>query len=162
NNAKFIARDIAKFSSAELMALFRGAKTRVLVGCAPCQPFSTLNNKNNKGSLNKNARKHWYPLFRFMRLVREVKPEIVSMANVPDLANEKRYPVFTAFLATLRDCGYKVSYRTVDASRYGVPQRRRRVVLLASRLGGIALIPETHAEHEVVTVRAAISKLPRL
>lgn len=159
NSARFIARDISRFTARELKELYRGASTRVLVGCAPCQPFSALNKKRlKKGS----AKKHWYPLFRFMRLIRDVRPEIVSMENVPDLTNSQRYPVFTEFLRTLADCGYFVSYRVVDSSRYGVPQRRKRVVLLASRLGEINLIPETNGENDVVTVRDAIGQLPRL
>lgn len=159
NNAAFIGKDISRFTAKELKKLYRGATTRILVGCAPCQPFSALNKKR---LVKKDARKHWYPLFRFMRLIREVKPEIVSMENVPDLSNQKRYPVFSDFLQTLKECGYSVSYQTVDSSRYGVPQRRKRLVLLASRLGVISLVPETVSENELVTVRDAIGALPRL
>jgi DNA (cytosine-5)-methyltransferase 1 len=159
NNAIFIGKDISRFTSKELKKLYRGAKTRVLVGCAPCQPFSALNKKR---LVKKDAQKHWYPLFRFMRLIRKVKPEIVSMENVPDLSNMERYPVFSDFLRTLAECGYSVSYQTVDSSRYGVPQRRKRLVLLASRLGAISLIPETHDKDKVITVRNTIAKLPRL
>jgi DNA (cytosine-5)-methyltransferase 1 len=159
NDASFIGKDISRFTAKELQKLFEGAKTRILVGCAPCQPFSALNKKRLE---KKDAQKHWYPLFRFMRLIRKVKPEIVSMENVPDLSNAERYPVFSDFLKTLKDCGYSVSYRTVDSSRYGVPQRRRRLVLLASRLGEIDLIPETHDEDTFATVRDAIGSLERI
>jgi DNA (cytosine-5)-methyltransferase 1 len=159
NDASFIGKDISRFTVKELKQLFKGARTRVLVGCAPCQPFSALNKKRLQ---KKDALKHWYPLFRFMRLIRAVKPEIVSMENVPDLSNEKRYPVFAEFLQTLDECGYSVSYKIVDSSKYGVPQRRKRLVLLASRLGAISLIPETHDEDDLVTVRDAISALPRI
>jgi len=157
--AEFIKRDIAKFTPKELKALFRGASVRVLVGCAPCQPYSTLN--RNRVS-KKEARKKWYPLYRFMKLIREVKPEIVSMENVPDLSNTAKYAVFGEFVETLGELGYAVSFRTVDASRYGVPQKRQRLVLLASRLGNISLIEETHREDNLVTVRDAIRSLPRL
>ncbi len=159
NDAVFIGKNIARFTAKELKKLYRGATTRVLVGCAPCQPYSALNKKR---LVKKDAREHWYPLFRFMRLIRKVKPEIVSMENVPDLSNEKRYPVFSDFLRTLKDCGYSVTFKIVDSSHYGVPQRRKRLVLLASRLGPIDLVPETHDEDELVTVRDAIAGLPRL
>ena len=159
NGATFIRRDISRFTARELNELYRGATTRILVGCAPCQPFSKLNKKRLS---KREVQKHWYPLYRFMRLIRAVKPEIVSMENVPDLSKEEKYPVFSDFLKTLQECGYSVSYRVVDSSRYGVPQRRRRLVLLASRLGQIELIPETHSEEQLSTVRDAISGLPRL
>ncbi len=159
NGAKFIAKDIARFSSRELDKLFGNATIKILVGCAPCQPYSSLTRRKLSA---KERRKRWYPLYRFMRLVRATKPEVVSMENVPDLSNTAKYPVFEEFVKALRKMGYYVAYKTVDASRYGVPQRRNRLVLLASTLGKIELISETHAEDEVATVRDAIKSLPIL
>jgi DNA (cytosine-5)-methyltransferase 1 len=97
-----------------------------------------------------------------MRLVRRVKPDIVSMENVPELANGNKYPVFTDFVATLRELDYEVSFRVVDAAKYGVPQSRKRLVLLASRLGKIEFIKETRNRSRFETVRSAIGSLPRL
>lgn len=159
NRAKFIGKDIARFTSSELKALFGGAQVKVLVGCAPCQPYSTLTRRRLSA---KEKRKRWYPLYRFMRLVKATEPEVVSMENVPDLSNTEKYPVFAEFVRALQKAGYHVSYTTVDASRYGVPQRRNRLVLLASKLGEIELIPHTHDDATVVTVRDAIKSLPRL
>lgn len=157
--AKFIRKDIARFTSTELQSLFNGAKVRVLVGCAPCQPYSSLNKKR---LTEDDAKSRWYPLYKFMRLISKVKPEIVSMENVPDLSNEEKYPVFTEFLRILRKHKYSVSYKIIDSSRYGVPQKRKRLVLLASRLGPISMVPETHSDDQLITVRDAIGKLPRL
>jgi DNA (cytosine-5)-methyltransferase 1 len=159
NGAKFISKDIARFTARELDDLFGDADVRVLVGCAPCQPYSTLTRRRLSA---KEKHKRWYPLYRFMRLVRATKPDIVSMENVPDLSNTEKYPVFADFVKALRREGYHVSYATIDASRYGVPQRRNRLVLLASRLGEISLIPSTHDNETAVTVRDAIKSLPRL
>jgi len=159
NNAKFFRRDIAKFTAREISKLFDGAAVRVLVGCAPCQPFSSLNRRRLS---KRNAKKHWYPLYRFQRIIRRLKPEIVSMENVPELANGDKYPVFNDFLGTLQALDYHVTYKVVDASRYGVPQRRRRLVLLASRLGPISLVRETHDEKSAATVKQSIKSLPRL
>ena len=83
------------------------------------------------------------------------------MENVPELADEKKFPIFDRFLRTLRKNGYHVSHRVVDASKYGVPQRRRRLVLLASKYGPISLPAETHAGAPI-TVRESIAQLPRL
>jgi DNA (cytosine-5)-methyltransferase 1 len=159
NGAKFICKDIARFTARELSDLFGDATIRVLVGCAPCQPYSTLARRKRPP---KAEAKRWYPLYRFMRLVEATKPEIVSMENVPDLSNTQKYPVFAEFVAVLERTGYHVWYATVDASRYGVPQRRNRLVLLASRLGEIALIPDTHDDKAVATVRKTIASLPAL
>jgi DNA (cytosine-5)-methyltransferase 1 len=159
NKSEFIARDISRFTAKELRELYRGAAIRVLVGCAPCQPYSPLGRRK---LTKKEKRARWYPMYHFMTLVKRVKPEIVSMENVPDLSNTSKYPVFGEFVEALRLAGYDVSFKTVDASKYGVPQRRQRLVLLASRLGPIELIPETHAGDAVVNVRAAIGSLPKL
>ncbi len=72
------------------------------------------------------------------RLVTEADANIVTMENVPQLARER---VFDEFVASLRARGFDVSYQVVDCVRYGVPQTRRRLVLLASRLGPIELLP---------------------
>jgi len=160
NDSKFICRDISRFTVKELRRLFRGATVRVLVGCAPCQPYSSLNRKKLD---QKEARRRLYPMYRFMTLIRRVKPEIVSMENVPDLSDAGKYPVFQEFVETLKVLGYAVFFERVDASRYGVPQKRNRLVLLASLLGeDITIIPETHAGDDIVTVQDAISTLPRL
>lgn len=159
NGAQFIHKDISRFTVKELRELFRGASVRVLVGCAPCQPYSSLSRRKLS---KKEARRRWYPMYRFMTLVKRVKPEIVSMENVPDLSDTRKYPVFDEFVRALEAFNYKVSFKKVDASRYGVPQKRQRLVLLASRLGPISLIAETHAAEDVLSVKEVIGKLPRL
>jgi DNA (cytosine-5)-methyltransferase 1 len=159
NNSKFIRRDISRFTVGELNNLFSGASIRILVGCAPCQPYSSLNRRK----LSKfEVRRRCYSMYRFMRLVKAVKPEIVSMENVPDLSNTRKYPVFDEFVKVLKKLDYEVIFKTVDASRYGVPQRRQRLVLLASRLGHISLLAETHDSSSLITVRKSIGSLPRL
>jgi DNA (cytosine-5)-methyltransferase 1 len=158
NGGKFIGKDISRFTARELRALFQGASVRVLVACAPCQPYSSLNRRKFRA---KEKRRHWYPIYRFLTLVKRVRPEIVSMENVPDLSDVQKYPVFEDFVKTLKALKYKVFFKKVDASKYGVPQKRHRLVLLASRLGTISLIAETHAD-AARTVKQVIGKLPRL
>lgn len=157
NGSKFICKNIVDFTTDDLKKIYGDAEIKILVGCAPCQPFSTLN--RNK-SVYKNADDNWKPLYRFMTLIKESSPHIVSMENVPDLSDEKKYPVFGEFIRTLASLGYSISYRKVDVSRYGVPQKRKRLVLLASLFGKIELVPETHNEKNLVTVKDAIKKLP--
>ena len=63
-------------------------------------------------------------------MVEETNPHIVSMENVPELEKEK---VFRDFVDTLKKQKYKVTYKVVNAADYGVPQRRKRLLLLASK-----------------------------
>ena len=153
NKAKFIYKDILDVSAHEINRLFgkRNEAIRVLVGCAPCQPFSKLN-------LSRVTRKQLEPLEKFAYLIWETLPDIVSMENVAGLARKGKYPVFKTFINTLEECGYEIDYKVVDASDYGVPQRRKRLVLLASRFGEIKLIDKTH-ENKKITVRDVISNL---
>ena len=88
-NSKFINKDIQEISGAELKSFYGENDTKVLVGCAPCQPFSSYTYKKNKEEDNR-----WQLLYEFSRLVEEVKPVIVSMENVPTLLNFKEAPVF--------------------------------------------------------------------
>lgn len=159
NGAKFIHKGIADFSSEDLKKLYVHSSLKILVGCAPCKPFSSL---NKKSSAYKTRDVRWQPLYKFIKLIKDVRPDVVSMENVPDLSKEKKYPIFGEFRRTLKVAGYHITFKTVDVSRYGVPQKRRRLVLLASLLGEISLIPETHDEKNLVTVRRAIARLRSL
>jgi DNA (cytosine-5)-methyltransferase 1 len=79
------------------------------------------------------------------------------MENVPNLANQR---IFKEFVAFLKQKGYFVSYSNVYCPDYGIPQKRRRLVLLASKYGEISLIPKTHSEKNYITLRQAIGHLP--
>ena len=156
NAAKFIHKDITKFSSRELQRLYAGCAIKILIGCAPCQPFSSISRKR---SAYKTNDMRWRPLRKFIRLIEDVRPHIVSMENVPDLLNESKYRIFRDFIRALNASGYKTTFKVVDVSRYGVPQKRKRLVLLASLLGQIDCVPETHGRQNAVTVSHAIRHL---
>lgn len=149
--AKFLNLDVEKLDGSTIAKLFDGSAIRLLAGCAPCQPFSTYSQGRNTTSDRK-----WHLLKAFGRLVREVQPELVTMENVPQLPDHE---VFNVFLKAFR--GYHVWSGVVNCAQYGIPQRRRRLVLLASKLGPIELIAPTH-ETSPVTVADAIADLPRL
>ncbi len=149
--APFIRTDVTEVTRERLLELFDPHKIKILVGCAPCQPFSKYNQKNNDPK--------WQLLESFGRLISEVKPEIVSMENVPQLAKFKQGAVLKAFTNNLRDAGYHISFDTLFSPNFGLPQSRSRLVLLASQLGPISLPASTH-EGKHVTVREALSGLP--
>ncbi len=151
NNAVFINKNIREVTGKEIKKLLRGYNIKILAGCAPCQPFS----RHQKDKKNRKKHKDWKLLYEFGRLVREVKPHIVSMENVPELEKEQ---VFKDFVGILEELNYKVTYKTVNAADYGVPQRRKRLLLLASRMKKIQFIEPTHLRP--VTVREVIGDLP--
>jgi DNA (cytosine-5)-methyltransferase 1 len=162
NNAKFIYKDITKLSASELNSLYPANKRKILVGCAPCQPFSIFNHKNNNNAEEQEKDKKWRLLYSFADLIEATRPEIVSMENVPQLRTFNNGQVFNDFVERLKKNGYKVSYNIYNAQDYGVPQRRKRLILLASKHSKIELIPPTHTEKDYVTVRKAIGHLPKV
>ena len=152
--ADFIKRDIADLNGYELNDNYWSNDViKILAGCAPCQPFSTHSNKIK----DKMQTKKWWLLREFMRLVTETNPHILTIENVPNLANQE---IFKEFIAFLGQNDYFVSYSNVFCPDYGIPQKRRRLVLLASRFGKISLIPKTHSKNEYITLRQAIGHLP--
>lgn len=127
----FHPHDVANLKASEVAKWFGDASVRVLAGCAPCQPFSSYAQRyDTKGT------ERWSLLNHFGRLVKELKPDIVAMENVPTVT---RHSVFADFVAALEDEDYEVWFKVVDCAEYGLPQRRRRTVLLASRHGAIEL-----------------------
>lgn len=149
NQAKFVERDISKVTTDELNGLFGDADLKVLAGCAPCQPFSTY---AQRYSIEGDGK--WGLLYQFARLAEASNPDVITMENVPTVA---RHAVFHDFVDTLKRLGYHVWYAVVDSSLYGVPQMRRRMVLLASKHGVIKMIEPTH--QTPMTVRQVIGRL---
>lgn len=157
NLAEFIEADVSEYPASEIEKLYGGAAIKILVGCAPCQTFSKQMNKYRK-SIDVETDKRWNLLKSFALYIREVKPDIVSMENVPELC---KYEVFEEFKQNLKDWGYSVSYQVVDCSKYGLPQKRKRLVLLASKYGDINLIsPDSKHIKKRLTVWDAIADLP--
>lgn len=154
SKAGFLKKSVEDVTAEDLSGAFAGRGFRLLAGCAPCQPFSAYNHRK---AGNDDKRRDL--LSHFDRLVKEVKPELVAMENVPGIKKER---VFLNFIASLQAEGFHVSYQVVNCADYGVPQRRRRLILLASRLGPIELIEPTTPGDRQITVREAIGDMPPL
>lgn len=154
NEAPFIRRDIASLDGEDVNKFFTSGLPSVLVGCAPCQPFSIYNQKNSDPQ--------WQLLEEFARIISETRPSVVSMENVPRLLRFKGGGVFGSFVEALKQEGYRVDWQIAFAPDYGVPQQRSRLVLLASLLGKIELEPPTRDPSQYRTVASAIGHLPKL
>ena len=167
NEAVFVEADVATLTKEKINSYYLKGDIKVLVGCAPCQPFSKYTNRYRKNknenkeeelAENKNHRK-WQLVESFAEKISLVLPDVVSMENVPELENTK---VFKKFLKILKNYGYNVNHSIVYCPDYGVPQNRKRLVLLASRLGDINLIAPEYTPENYITVRNAIGNLPEL
>ena len=156
--AKFHGTSVTELTGDDLSRHYPKGHVRILVGCAPCVTFS----KYTQGLDHKKNPK-WSLLKEFARLVRELKPDIVSMENVPEL---QRHSVFDDFLGTLADEGFHFpddsEKRVVYCPDYGIPQQRTRLVIVASRLGPIELIPPTHRPSQYRKVSDVLRSLPPL
>lgn len=157
NEAEFQYKDIRNVTQKDILPLYSKNSIKVLAGCAPCQPFSSYAFKN------KTKDKEKYSLLdEFGRLVKEVHPDIVTMENVPAITSFKLKSVLSDFIKVLQEENFFVTYQVVYCPNYGIPQTRKRLVLLASRWGEIKIIPPTHTKENYVTVRDAIGYLPPL
>ena len=161
NDAEFVEADIASITPEEISRYYVNADIRVLVGCAPCQPFSRYTMRYRKNGSENTSKNHnkWGLVESFAEQIRQVLPDVLSMENVPELVNTS---VFKRFLKTLKECDYHVSYSIVFCPDYGVPQNRKRLVLLASRRGNINMIEPEYTPEKYLTVKQAIGKLPKL
>jgi len=152
NKSSFINVDITKCNSDKIKKLYSRNAIKVLVGCAPCQPFSSHTFKHK----SKASDTRWDLLTYFGKIINEIRPEIVSMENVRGIV---KADVFKMFLGVLQKNNYHVDYKVVNLPNYGVPQNRSRLILLASIHGKIKIPKSTHTKDNYVTVRDTIKKL---
>ncbi len=150
-----VSIDIKKVNPIELMKTLgiKKGELDLVAGCPPCQGFSSLRTRNKSSSVF-DARNDL--VIEFLRFVEAFLPKTVMMENVPALAKDGR---INTVLESLKNLGYHVDDKTVqvqDASDFGVPQRRRRMILLASRNGNI---PETKKISPKTTVRKFITSV---
>lgn len=161
NNPKaiFINKDIRKI---ELDDLQKACKTtdfsKVLFsGCAPCQPFST----QTKGERDT---KEATLLGAFGRMIEIAQPGYIIVENVPGITKVRGYSTFQRFISTLKKYNYKYAFEILNAKYFGVPQNRRRMILLASKYFQPVMPQGKYGTtlRPFRTVRDAISHYPRI
>ena len=177
NNCTFIHKSVEDVTGKEIRALLRGADVKILVGCAPCQPFSTAGKRlginDPRGSL----------FMDFIRMIDYIRPRFFVMENVKGIMSsplkhvplserdesdpeQKLGTVLDVILSEFDKLGYKTVYGVLDAVNYGVPQFRERFVLIGSRDDEEIFLPiPTHFQmhqdkkYQWQTVRSAIEDL---
>lgn len=150
-DTEVISKDIRTIKSSEILDKLNGEPLHLLAGCPPCQGFSSIRRLNRKESV---ADERNTLVQEYFRLVKELNPLTIMMENVPAL---KDYQLFLDIVRELEKLGYNPVYDVVNVRDYGVPQSRRRLVLLGSRLGKIDIAKPTVKEN--VTVREVIGAL---
>lgn len=156
--SEFVAEDIFDSDVRSLRRRFGIKKSDVVLyaACTPCQPFSTLNQR--RGGWKEDSRRSL--LLRFGEIVRESPPDFILVENVPGLGNAYGREIYARFLELITDAGFvhPPAGGRLDASQYGVPQVRKRFILIAARKREMALpSPDGIASR---TVRDAIGHLP--
>jgi len=116
--------DITKIPSSEIPSNFD-----ILLGGFPCQGFSVANTKRSM----EDERNFLYK--ELMRLIKDKKPKFFVGENVKGLLSMQKGKVIEMIVNDFKSLGYKVDYKLLKASDYGVPQNRERVVIIGNRLG---------------------------
>lgn len=148
-------RDITKIDPADYMKELglKVGELDLLAGCPPCQGYSTIGTRN-RGKRNDPRNELVYEVLRFAIAF---QPKTIMMENVPALNNDDR---LERLVGKLEELGYKVDHKVLKMSNYGVPQARRRMIMLASRFDEIEVLKQELDEDKMKTVRNAIAFLP--
>ncbi len=145
-------RDIRDLDPNEILreARLKPGQLDLLAGCPPCQGFSRLRTKNQRVSVEDDRNNLVHD---FLRYVRAMQPKTIMLENVPALAQDQR---FNNMLEEVRSLGYEAVVHVLDTADYGVPQRRKRLIMLASLVHEPRVAPRADQR---VTVRQALGGL---
>lgn len=154
--------DLRKVSGHEDLCNEMMSKTRrnpqnplFLVGCAPCQGFSSHTKMNDVEDSRRNLLPH------FAKIVTLLKPDAILMENVPEVLADRNWKYFRAAKKTMEEAGYVVRAKIYNFAEFGLPQERFRTVVMAFR-GHFEMPKPFLSPTEFRTVRQAIGHLPHL
>jgi len=127
----------------------------IIIAGVPCLPFSF----SGKGEGVKDV-KHGDLIYHLFNIVEKKKPRYVIFENVKGIISKKHRHVFDEFVSRLEKIGYNVAWKLTNCIEYGIPQKRERVIIVAS-LEGLYEFPEaTHALENSVSIRETIGDMP--
>lgn len=134
---KLLIKDVREVTGKEIFELTGLKEIDLVAGCPPCQGFTTLTAKYHRKDPRNDL------VLEMARLIEEIAPKMVMMENVPGLAKRGK-PLLDEFVGRLESIGYLVNKSVLQMADYGVPQSRRRLVLLAGKGFEIPLPEPTH------------------
>lgn len=146
--------DMSQGAAAE--ACIAVGETDLVVGGPPCQGFSISGKRDPLDPRNQ--------LYQgFVQVVKTIRPVMFIMENVPNMASMNGGRLLEEVLTDFETIGYRATYKTLLASDFGVPQNRRRLIIVGTRLTksfDFSRYLEPQLKSDKVTVREAISDLP--
>lgn len=151
-DTNLIEDDIRKIDIKDILRFTPEKSIDLVAGCPPCQGFSNIRTRN-KGNIIEDERNTL--ILEFLRIIEGIRPKFLIMENVPGVIN---YHYFKVTVNRLIELGYHLDYRVINVEDYGVPQRRKRLVLLGSLLGEVVIPSNT--VYKRTTVRDYIFSLP--
>ena len=143
-DVEIFRKDVRQVSGSELRAASPSGGVDILAACPPCQGFSTLTTKYHRSDYTGDERN--FLVGEVGRITRELQPAALMLENVPGLAGRGR-PLLDALIADLQEDGYLVNWSILQVADFGVPQTRRRLVLLAGKGFFIPMPDPTHSQH---------------
>ncbi len=153
-----IVGDVAKLDAREILERSGVGRIDVLLAGPPCQPFSIVGKRRGRDDGRADL------VFEFLRFLAELAPPAFVFENVPNLATIANGEIFVQLSSAVRRLGYGIAAGGVAAADYGVPQVRRRLLMVGIRgLSDLSLPPVTHGVSMLrahMTVREAIGDLP--
>lgn len=137
-NTKLLIKDIRQVKGKEILKLINRKRIDLIAGCPPCQGFSQLTEKYKRYDSRNGL------VLVMAKLIEELKPKIVMMENVPRIETKGK-KILSTFVNKLEKLGYVVNMKVLQMADFGVPQSRRRFVLLAGKGFEVPLPKQTHA-----------------
>lgn len=123
----FIKKDIRLFSKDEIEKHIGNNKIDVIIGGPPCQGFSNMGNKNSSDPRN-------YLFENYVRIVETIQPKCFLFENVKGLFTMFEGRFFDKVVNAFLEIGYNISYSLIDSSKYGVPQKRERIIIFGTKI----------------------------
>lgn len=147
--------DVKKLKEKKLMELLKGQKVDMVVGGPPCQGFSTV----GRGVVADDRNQ----LFKeFVRIVKVTQPRIILFENVTGLVAKKNQAILKQIFQYFEKLGYNMDARVLSAEEFGVPEKRRRTIIMGVK-NGECLFPVashgTRARKKAITVKEALKNL---
>jgi len=133
--AQAIAGDINKISLSQIQSSINHKKIDLICGGPPCQGFSTIGQNDHQDLRN-------YLFIEFLRIVEALKPNYILVENVTGLLSKRNENVLNQIINSFTNLGYTIDVKVLSAHHYGVPERRRRTILLGNRFGVRNIYPD--------------------
>jgi len=133
--AQAIAGDIRTISTEQINDIIQNQNIDIICGGPPCQGFSTIGSNNKEDTRN-------FLFWEFLRVVEAFDPDYILMENVTGILAKKNEKTLQLIIKCFTELGYTIDIRVLSAHHYGVPEKRRRTIVLGNKFGVANIYPE--------------------